>query len=95
MKVLLRGVLIDRLPALDAVELGGCSFFTSLGESYWRHAVRIPIVAALVRGESSWLRAAPVFRSAADVVVVLYESRSLLSSAFIRACESGSAPPFR
>lgn len=26
-KVLLRGVLIDRLHALDAVELGGCSFF--------------------------------------------------------------------
>ena len=42
-KVLLRGVLIDRLPALDAVELGGCSFFASLGESYWRRAVRIPI----------------------------------------------------
>ena len=43
MKVLLRGVLIDRLPALDAVELGGCSFFASLGESYWSRVVRIPI----------------------------------------------------
>ena len=41
-KALLRGVLIDRLPALDAVELGGCSFFVSLEESYWRHVIRIP-----------------------------------------------------
>ena len=43
MKVLLRGVLIDRLPALDAVELGGCSFFVSLEESYWHHDIRILI----------------------------------------------------
>ena len=42
-KVILHGVLIDRLPALDAVELGGCSFFASLGESYWHRVIRIPI----------------------------------------------------
>ena len=31
-RVLLCEVLIDRLPVLDAVEFGGCSFSTSLGE---------------------------------------------------------------
>ena len=36
-KVLLRGVLIDCLPALDAVELGGCSSRVS------RSHIRIPI----------------------------------------------------
>ena len=34
MKLLLHGVLINRLPVLDAVDLGGCSFSASLGESY-------------------------------------------------------------
>ena len=39
LKLLLLGVLVDRLVALDAVEVVGCILsFASLGESCWRRA---------------------------------------------------------
>ena len=75
-KLLLRRVLINRLPALDAVELGGCSspvLRSHIGVvplPFRSDPLAADVIAALVREESCWLRAA-LIRSAADVVVVL------------------------
>ena len=65
-KLLLRGVLIDRLTALEAVELGGCSLpvlrshigFMPL--PFLSDPLAADIIAALVREESCWLHAAPI-----------------------------------
>ena len=66
MKLLLRGVLIEGLPALDAVELGGCSSRV-LGNHigvvllpFQSDPLAADVVTALVREESCWLCAAPV-----------------------------------
>ena len=65
-KLLLRGVLIDRLPALDAVELGGCSspvLKSHIGVvplPFRSDPLAADVAVALVRDESCWLRAAPV-----------------------------------
>ena len=65
-KLLLRGVLIDRLTALEFVELGGCSLpvlrshigFMPL--PFLSDPLAADIIAALVREESCWLHAAPI-----------------------------------